>query len=109
GGFSNDRGLLSQPTNVGRFGREDFTVVPELTTTLGLHVAEGIRVYAGYNLIYWSNVLMPADAIDTRVSVQPVQGRGGPVPQLGHSVPLVKPASTDFWVQGLVVGMEFSY
>jgi hypothetical protein len=108
-GFSPDRGLFSQPTNVGRFSRHELAVVPELTVTLGLQVCPGVRAYAGYNVIYWSDVLAPADLIDPRVSVQPVGSRGSSPPQLGKSLPLPILKNTDFWAQGVVVGMEFSY
>jgi hypothetical protein len=110
GGFSPDRGLFSQPTNVGRYSHHEITVVPEFIATLGLRVCQGVRVYAGYNLLYWSSVLAPADQIDTRVSVQPVASHGSVPPQLGRALPApANLSTTDFWAQGVVVGMEFSY
>jgi hypothetical protein len=97
-------GFFAQPTNMGAFRRDRFTVVPELSLNVGYQLTEGLRVYAGYNFLYWSAVARPGEQID-RVVNQP-QVPGLPV------VP-ARPAfvfrGSDFWAHGANVGLEFRY
>ncbi len=106
-----DRGLLAQPSNVGLHTRNEFSFVPELTATVAVQICPGIKLYGGYNLLYWTDTLQPAETLDRTVSVQPVSSRVGQtvVPQLGIPRPTVNLSSTDFWVQGAIAGVEFSY
>jgi hypothetical protein len=108
-GFNTDRGLFAEPTNVGRYSKQQFAVVPEGTVTLGLRVAHGVRLYAGYNYLYWSEIYSPGNQIDRRVSLPAVSSNGGTTPQLGPAVPTVNLTTSSFWVQGAVVGVELSY
>jgi hypothetical protein len=109
-GLSNDRGLLVQPSNFGRFSRTRLTVVPELTATLGARLSQYVRVYAGYNLIYWSEVVSPGEQIDRPVSIQAVPTPRSPEPpQIGPRVPTINFTRSDFWAQGIVAGVEFTY
>jgi hypothetical protein len=48
-----------------------------------------VRVYGGYALLYFSDVLRPEDQLDPTL-------RG-------------KARDNDFWAQGLNFGMQFSY
>ena len=100
-------GLLAQQTNSGRFTKDCFTVVPEVGINVGYQITDWLRAYAGYNFLYWSSVARPGDQID-RV-VNPTQIAGSPVPFTGalRPAPLLK--STDFWAQGLSLGLEFRY
>jgi hypothetical protein len=81
-------GLLAQPPNAGDFRRTTFAAVPEVGVTLGYQVTDHVRVYGGYNFLYFSDVLRPEDQID------PLRGRA---------------RASDFWAQGLDFGMAFSY
>lgn len=109
GGFSNNRGLFAQPGNVGRYSQQEFIVVPEVTATLGVRVATNVRVYAGYNFLYLTDALQPGQEMNNRVSVPTVGAHGGPAPLLGAGAPPAFLSSTDFWVQGVVAGVELSY
>jgi hypothetical protein len=81
-------GLLGQPPSGGDSRRSTFAAVPEVGTTLGYQVTDQVRVYGGYTIVYFSDVLRPEDQID------PLRG---------------KARSSDFWAQGLNFGMAFSY
>src|SRR5262249_44828964 len=61
-------GLLALPSNSGHFSRDQFSVVPEIGLKLGYNVTENVRVFVGYDLIYWTNVLRPGDQIDTTLN-----------------------------------------
>jgi hypothetical protein len=104
-----DRGLFVQPTNVGTYTKHKVTFAPEVTTTLGCRIAEGVRIYAGYNFLYLRNIFAPADQIDRRISIQTVPAPGTIAQQLGPTLPSVNLTTTDFWVQGIVAGLEFNY
>src|SRR5262249_11956541 len=52
-------GLLAVPTNIGHFSHDRFGVLPELGVTLGYQVNDHVRLFVGYNLLYWSSVVRP--------------------------------------------------
>ena len=59
-----------QATNSGSFTRNEFSVVPEIGINLGYNVTQNLRLFAGYNFLYWTNVLRVADQVDTTLNVQ---------------------------------------
>jgi hypothetical protein len=98
-------GLLALPSNFGRFVREAFAVVPEAMVKLGFQY-EGSRVFVGYDFTYLSDAVRPGDQIDRTVN-------GGQVPLVGGSPAFAGPErprfavkASDFWLQGLMFGLE---
>ena len=57
-------GVLTQTSNIGRYYRNPFAVVPEVTISLGVQFAPWLRGTIGYNILYWSNVARPGNQID---------------------------------------------
>jgi hypothetical protein len=92
-------GLLAQPTNIGRHSQAVFAVLPEIGLRAGVQLTDYVRAYMGYNLMYLSNVARAADQIDPRVN--PLSGIG--------TVPAFATHTTDFWVQGVNLGVEMRY
>ncbi len=99
-------GLLAQPSNIGRYTRDAFSVVPEVTLRLGVQVTEHLRVYGGYNFLYWSNVVRPQDVVDLRVNGSQIPPRTN---QTGALYPRYTPSSSDFWAHGVMIGAELRY
>ncbi len=102
-------GLLALNSNIGRFHKDHFSFVPEIGMNVGYQLNDNIRVFAGYNFLYWTGVLRPGDQIDraldvTRIPNFPVAA--APVSGLHPSVPF---KTTDFWATGVNVGIEFRY
>jgi hypothetical protein len=102
-------GLLAQTSNIGRFYRDEFTVVPEAQFNLGWQVRPWMRLSVGYTFIYWSNVLRPGAQIDRNIN-------GALIPTgqsfgLGNTAgpPLFSFHGSDFWAQGISFGALFSY
>jgi len=101
-------GVLAQPTNSGRFVRSGFAVLPEATVKVGYRFHDRSRLYVGYNFVYLSEAAHPGDQIDP--SIDP-----GQIPLFGRpaAVAVERPSPTfvrsDFWVQGLVFGVEYRY
>ena len=101
-------GLEAVGPNLGRFQRNPFSVVPEVTINLGYMVTPRLRTYVGYNLLYWTNVLRPGEQIDRVIDLTfvpnapavPFSGQARPQPRFNYS---------DLWVQGIQFGMEFRW
>jgi hypothetical protein len=99
-------GIYAQPTNMGRITRHAFAVVPEGTFKVGLKTGDRGRIFIGYNFLYISDAVRPGDQIDRTVnpSQVPLATLGGPF--TGPDRPTARINTTDFWVQGLIVGFE---
>jgi hypothetical protein len=107
-------GLLAVPLNSGRFTRDRISVVPELGVKLGYDVTENLRLTLGYTWLFWSDVVRPADQIDRVIDARQISNFPPPPgvvfgPVAGQSHPLVPFRGTDFWAQGLTVGLEYKY
>jgi hypothetical protein len=108
-------GLLAQPTNIGRYSRDIFAVVPEVGVSVGYQITDSWRAFVGYNFLYWSNVVRPGDQIDRVVNstqLPQFDANGRPVargPLTGPPRPAFAFNSTDFFAHGLTFGMELRY
>ncbi len=99
--------LLALPSNIGRFSRDEFSVVPEGSVNVGYQVTNNLRVSVGYTFLYWSGVERPSDAIDLRVNSTRVPT--SLAPPSGPAAPLFTFGGSDFWAQGLTVGVELIF
>lgn len=97
-------GLLALTSNIGNYTQNDFTVVPEVNLRLGCRVAQWTKITVGYSLIYWSTVARPNDQIDT--TINPTQIGGNLV---GDARPRFNFNTSDFWVQGLNLGLQWDF
>ena len=102
-------GLLATGPNLGRFTANRFSVVPEATATLGYAVTPNFRLTAGYNFLYWSNVIRPGDQIDRVVDVSLVPNPPAGVPASGQNRPLPLFRQSDFWTHGLTLGAQLRW
>ncbi len=102
-------GLLAAGPNLGTFRRNSFSVVPEVTANAGFLLSPNVRVYAGYNFLYWSNVMRAGEQIDRVVDVTFVPNPPPGVPPSGQNRPTVPFARSNFWAQGVQLGLEFRW
>jgi len=102
-------GLLAAGPNIGRFTDNQFSVVPEATFNLGYTLTPAVRVYAGYNFMYWNNVIRPGDQIDRVVDVTFVPNPPAGVVASGQFRPQPTFSQSDFWVQGVQLGVELRW
>jgi hypothetical protein len=102
-------GILAQPTNSGRFLRNEFSVVPEIGINLGCQITPNLKAVVGYNFLYWTNVARPGDQIDRTVNFTQVQIDPSFGPLTGAARPALTAHSTDFWAQGINFGIEIQY
>jgi hypothetical protein len=102
-------GLLALNSNIGRTHKDHFSFVPEIGVNVGYQLNDNIRIFAGYNFLYWTGVLRPGDQIDRNLDVSRIPN----FPVLAPSVSTIHPAvpfkTTDFWATGVSVGIEFRY
>ncbi|MFM7151743.1 MAG: BBP7 family outer membrane beta-barrel protein [Gemmataceae bacterium] len=102
-------GLLVLPTNQGEFNRTRFAVVPEAGVNIACLVTHAIRFTIGYRFLYVSDVIRPGDQVSRVVNPRLVPtsplftGSGGP------AVPQPTFQSTDFWAQGLTLGLGINF
>jgi hypothetical protein len=105
-------GLLALPgANIGTFNQSKFAVLPEVGLNLGYHVTPNMRVFVGYNFLYLSSVLRPANVIDPMVDASRVPNfLPNPAPVLA-GVPRPSPQfnTTDFWAQGISFGLQWTW
>lgn len=101
-------GLLTQASNIGRYERDQFSVLPELGATVGFEVTQNFRLTFGYTLLYWSNVVRPGDQIDLVVNPDniPFQTAGGMTEPL---LPAFAFDDVSIWAQGISVGADYSW
>jgi hypothetical protein len=105
-------GLLAVPSNSGKFASTRFSVLPELRLDASYIVSSHVRVVAGYDFLYLSDVVRPGDQVNLQIT-----GAGqiptAPVflsPPVGPAAPLGPTfRHTDFWAQGFHFSLEFCY
>lgn len=101
-------GLLTQDSNIGRYERDEFSVIPEIGITGGYLITDQLRFTLGYSLLYWSRVVRPGDQIDLEVN----PGKIDFDPDPNDEVP-ARPSfafrDTDIWAHGLNVGLDYRW
>jgi hypothetical protein len=108
-------GVFAQPTNIGHHRRDRFAVVPEVGLKLGYRLTSWASLFVGYTFLYASAAARPGEQIDRSVNTtqavafQPPQTPAPPVALVGPAGPAVRFRDSEFWAQGLSVGVSFSY
>jgi len=98
-------GFLALPSNIGIHDSVRFSTVPELDITLGFDLSPQLRATIGYDLIYWDAVARPGDQID--LNIDP---RQFPPPAITNAMrPAFVLHTSDYWAQGLNLGLDFRF
>jgi hypothetical protein len=87
-------GTFAQSTNIGSYSRDKFALASETGLRVSYQWTDALRTTVGYNLLYVSNVVRPGEQID-RVFT--------------NNRPSFDFKGTDFWAQGLTLGVEWRY
>jgi hypothetical protein len=104
--------LLALNSNIGRHSRDRFGVVPEINLNVGYQLTDHIRIYLGYDALYWNSVVRPGAQIDRRIDITQIPNflvQGAPGVFAGQTVPAPQHNGTDFWAQGATAGVEIRY
>ena len=97
-------GLLAQGTNIGVYERQRLAFIPEVGANLAYDVNPCWRITFGYSFLYWSNVVLAGNQIDTAVNLSQSPG-----PLVGPVRPAFDFHRTDYWVQGINVGLQYRW
>jgi hypothetical protein len=98
-------GFYAQPSNSGTYNRNRFAAVPELNVNGVYNISPAWRLLGGYSILYWSNVVLAGDQIDTRLNFT----QNPPGPLVGPLRPLFGFRGADFVVQGLSLGADYRW
>ncbi|MEX2139240.1 MAG: BBP7 family outer membrane beta-barrel protein [Pirellulales bacterium] len=97
-------GLLTQPSNLGGFVRDEFAVIPEGQLNLRYCLTQNVELSVGYTVIYYSDVVRPADQIDLRVDPRQITD-----PDNASAIPAFDFVGSEFWLQGINAGLEYKF
>lgn len=101
GSFDRDGSLYALDSNIGRYTRNVFGIVPELGVNVHYRISPSWRVSVGYTFLYINNVQQAARVIDQNVNPTQIDG-----PLVGPARPAFAFASDSFWLQGVNFGLE---
>ena len=104
-------GYFAQPTNIGNHTRSVFAVVPEVGLNLGYQITQWSAVFVGYTFLYTNNVARATQQVSRNINPTQSASFGGvpPTPLQGPAQPSFKFNGTDFWAQGVNVGLAFRF
>lgn len=98
-------GLLALPSNMGVYDSERFSVVPDLSVTVGYDFSPQVRATIGYEMTYWSNVARPGDQIDLNIDPRQL-----PPPASSFAAqPAFQLRTSEYWAQGLNLGLDMKF
>ncbi len=103
-------GIFSQTTNIGQQNRNQFAVVPQAQVEAGYRFQNGVRLFAGYDFLYISNVIRPGDQIDTTINFSSnptIAGAGSTL--TGPARPAQQFNGSSFWAQGVRLGASYAF
>jgi hypothetical protein len=102
-------GLFALSSNIGRSTTDKFSVVPQVNGKLSYDWTCHFRTTAGYNFLYWTDVIRPGNVIDRNINpnLAPVFG-GGPG-GVGLALPQRRNVDSDFFAHGVSIGVELMW
>ena len=100
-------GYFATPTNIGRRTRSVFAVVPEAGLDVGYRLTPWMSVVAGYTFLYASDVVRAPGQMNRRANYSDFNAP--PAVPAGPQEPSFRFKSSDFWAQGLNVGLALSF
>ncbi len=92
--------IFGQPSNSGRTAHSHFAALPEGGLKLGYRYGERARFSVGYTFVYLSDAMRPGDQIDRTVELSQTTVAERPQPLFVRS---------DFWIQGVTLGLDWRY
>lgn len=102
-------GLLALRSNIGRHEREEVAFVPEVNLNFGWQATDRLKVFAGYSFLWVSTVARAGGQTDPVVNVTQFPLVSGNGPLVGPARPAFHFVGTDFWAQGVNLGLELRY
>jgi hypothetical protein len=94
---------LALDSNSDNYQPSELAFIPELGINVGHDITCRLRATFGYTLMYWSRVARPGDEIDTNVNGTQIP----PDTLSGAALPQFKFVTSDYWTQGLSLGLDY--
>lgn len=101
-------GFFTQPSNIGRFSVNQFTVIPSVELKLYAQLTSHVRAFIGYDFMYWNQVVRPGSQIDRNINLTQSAIYGNGV-LTGPASPTPLFNRTDFWAQDITFGLQFRF
>lgn len=98
-------GLLALPTNLGTRTDNEFAVLSEFGVNGTVLLTSRLAVVCGYSLLLLNDVARTGDQIDRNVNTSQIGGR----PMDGPPRPAAQHRGTDFWGQGVNIGLDYRW
>jgi hypothetical protein len=102
-----DGGLLVLDSNSGRHDDIDFAAVFQVGTNLRYRVTDRLGVRIGYTFLFWPDVFRAGDQID--LVMNPNLLPPPILPLNGPARPSARLHDSNFWAQGLNLGLDFQF
>ena len=104
-------GYFALPTNIGRHKTTHFSVIPETDIKLGYQWNDSLSFQVGYTFLYVSKMLWSTQEMDRNINpTQSVAISDTPTAHLvGEASPKAQLTSGNLWVQGLTVGLRYTF
>jgi hypothetical protein len=101
-------GFYTQPSNIGRTTANQFSLIPAIEAKFFVQITQHLRIFVGYDFLYWNRVVRPGNQVDRNINLtQSVALGGGALNGQASPMPLLN--RSDFWTQGVNVGLEIRY
>jgi hypothetical protein len=99
-------GVLALGSNSGVVSYQDWRAIPEFGLTLNWQILSNVNVRLGYTFMYFNAIARAADQIPTAINPNnfPNSGATG-----GANVPSLNLRRSDFWLQSINLGAEWTY
>lgn len=102
-GLPTDGGIFARPSNIGFYSRDVFAWSPEASVRLSRKIRENISVSVGYTFLYFTNVALAGDQVNSRVNSQAL------FTGTGTDATTFTFRDTDFWIQTIDIGLAVKY
>jgi hypothetical protein len=102
-------GTAAVKSNIGSHSHDDFAILPEANINVGFDVACWLRIYAGYNFLYWSDVVRPGDTVSRVINPGLVPSSLQFGNNLGVNLPAAQFHTSSYWAHGFSVGFALRY
>ncbi|HEY1375827.1 MAG TPA: BBP7 family outer membrane beta-barrel protein [Gemmataceae bacterium] len=104
-------GIFTQRSNIGRRAADPFSALSSLEVKLGYDLTPRARIFAGYDVLYWTQVVRPGNQISHAVNLSQnaVLDPAGAGVLVGPAQPALLFNRSSFWAQGITFGLSVSF
>jgi hypothetical protein len=102
-------GVLANPSNIGTFVQDRFSVIPEFGGNVGIALTKGLTGFIGVNFLYIPDVIRPGSQVSPVVSSAAIPFSSSYGAPGAARAPRVLFEQDDFWLGGVSAGLMLRY